>query len=153
MGDVAVTAVQPKRGDSPKRFKYNLPPFSPRGAGNLRCPSDQPTRPRDLTIAIAVLAPIASHTPPRHDGPQELFASLLADGLVELGHDVTLSATADSLTTATLHSTVACEWSEDDAVDPKVAERVHLASVFEHAANHRGRGKWSVDAVSVTLDR
>jgi glycosyltransferase involved in cell wall biosynthesis len=86
-------------------------------------------------LRIAVLAPIAWRTPPRHYGPWELFASLLADGLVELGHDVTLFATADSLTTATLHSTVACGWSEDDAIDPKVAECVHIASAFERAAD------------------
>ena len=82
-----------------------------------------------------MLAPIAWRTPPRHYGPWELFASLLADGLVQLGHDVTLFATADSLTTATLHCTVAQGWSEDDAIDPKVAECVHIASVFEHATD------------------
>jgi len=82
-----------------------------------------------------VLAPIAWRTPPRHYGPWELFASLLADGLVELGHDVTLFATADSVTTATLHGTVACGWSEDDDIDPKVAECMHIAEVFEHAAD------------------
>jgi glycosyltransferase involved in cell wall biosynthesis len=80
-----------------------------------------------------VLAPIAWRTPPRHYGPWELFASLLADGLAELGHDVTLFATADSLTSATLRSTVGRGWSEDPEVEPKVAECVHIAEVFEHA--------------------
>ncbi|MDQ3543711.1 MAG: glycosyltransferase family 4 protein [Actinomycetota bacterium] len=84
---------------------------------------------------MAVLAPIAWRTPPRHYGPWELFASLLADGLVELGHDVTLFATRDSLTTATLSSTVACGWSEDQRIDPKVAECTHIAAVFERAAD------------------
>ena len=135
MGDEAATAVQPKRVDSPKRVGVRpyrgsvheapvtcgVPPTSQR---------DRATRP----LRIAVLAPIAWRTPPRHYGPWELFASLLADGLVGLGHDVTLFATADSLTTATLHSTVASGWSEDDTIDPKVAECVHIASVFEHAA-------------------
>jgi glycosyltransferase involved in cell wall biosynthesis len=80
-----------------------------------------------------VLAPIAWRTPPRHYGPWELFASLLADGLVELGHEVTLFATGDSITTATLHATVPCGWSEDTGIDPKVAECMHIASVFERA--------------------
>jgi glycosyltransferase involved in cell wall biosynthesis len=62
-----------------------------------------------------------------------MFASLLADGLVARGHDVTLFATADSVTTARLRSTVACGWSEDPAIDPKVAECLHIAEVFEHA--------------------
>jgi glycosyltransferase involved in cell wall biosynthesis len=80
-----------------------------------------------------VLAPIAWRTPPRHYGPWELFASLLADGLVQLGHDVTLFATADSTTTARLHPTVAHGWSEDETVDPKVAECLHIAAVYERA--------------------
>jgi glycosyltransferase involved in cell wall biosynthesis len=80
-----------------------------------------------------VLAPIAWRTPPRHYGPWELFASLLADGLVALGHDVTLFATADSSTTGRLHSTSTRGWSEDDGIDPKVAECLHIASVFERA--------------------
>jgi glycosyltransferase involved in cell wall biosynthesis len=80
-----------------------------------------------------VLAPIAWRTPPNHYGPWELFASLLADGLVDLGHQVTLFATADSETRATLQSTVASGWSEDDRIDPKVAECTHIAEVFERA--------------------
>src|SRR5579862_2608606 len=55
-------------------------------------------------VRIAVLAPIAWRTPPRHYGPWELFASLLTEGLVAAGVDVTLFATADSLTTARLVS-------------------------------------------------
>ena len=93
-----------------------------------------PLRQPDLApLRIAVLAPIAWRTPPRHYGPWELFASLLADGLVQLGHDVTLFATADSLTTATLSSTSTCGWSEDQRIDPKVAECTHIAAVFERA--------------------
>jgi len=82
---------------------------------------------------VAVLSPIAWRTPPRHYGPWELFASLLADGLVAAGHDVTLFATADSVTTARLVSTAACGWSEDGSIDPKAAECVHIASCFERA--------------------
>ena len=84
-------------------------------------------------LRVAVLAPIAWRTPPRHYGPWELFASLLTEGLVAAGHDVTLFATADSVTTATLHATAARGWSEDDSIDPKVAECLHIASVFERA--------------------
>jgi glycosyltransferase involved in cell wall biosynthesis len=54
---------------------------------------------------------------------------------VELGHDVTLFAVADSVTTATLHSTSARGWSEDPTIDPKVAECIHIASMFERAAD------------------
>jgi glycosyltransferase involved in cell wall biosynthesis len=82
-----------------------------------------------------VLAPIAWRTPPRHYGPWELFASLLTEGLVAAGHDVTLFATADSITSARLCATSPSGWSEDDAVDPKVAECTHIADVFERAAD------------------
>jgi glycosyltransferase involved in cell wall biosynthesis len=80
-----------------------------------------------------VLAPIAWRTPPRHYGPWEQFASLLAEGLVAAGHHVTLFATADSITAATLHATSPTGWSEDTAIDAKVAECLHIASVFERA--------------------
>ena len=80
-----------------------------------------------------MLAPIAWRTPPRHYGPWEQFASLLSEGLVAAGHDVTLFAAADSITSATLRSTAARGWSEDPSIDPKVAECLHIASVFERA--------------------
>jgi glycosyltransferase involved in cell wall biosynthesis len=81
-----------------------------------------------------VLAPIAWRTPPRHYGPWEQFASLLTEGLVAAGHHVTLFATADSITTANLHATTPRGWSEDATIDAKVAECLHIASVFERAA-------------------
>ena len=80
-----------------------------------------------------MLAPIAWRTPPRHYGPWEQFASLLTEGLVAAGHHVTLFATADSITTAGLHATAPFGWSEDATIDAKVAECLHIASVFERA--------------------
>lgn len=86
-------------------------------------------------LRVAVLSPIAWRTPPRHYGPWELFASLLADGLAGLGHEVTLFATADSVTTGRLDAVVETGWSEDPSIEPKVAECLHIANVFEHAAS------------------
>ncbi len=80
-----------------------------------------------------MLAPIAWRTPPRHYGPWEQFASLLTEGLVAAGHDVTLFATADSITTADLHGTAPGGWSDDTTIDPKAAECLHIAAVFERA--------------------
>lgn len=85
-------------------------------------------------IRVAVLAPIAWRTPPRHYGPWEQFASLLTEGLVAAGHHVTLFATADSLTAARLHATAPTGWSEDATIDAKVAECLHISAVFERAA-------------------
>jgi glycosyltransferase involved in cell wall biosynthesis len=79
------------------------------------------------------LAPIAWRTPPRHYGPWEQFASLLTEGLVARGVDVTLFATADSLTSARLASVVSSGYSETPGVDAKVVECLHIASLFERA--------------------
>ncbi len=99
-----------------------------------RVPTPRSSEPSGSALRVAVLAPIAWRTPPRHYGPWEQFASLLADGLVVAGHQVTLFATADSATTAELQATVACGWSEDEHVEPKVAECLHIANLFEQAA-------------------
>ncbi len=80
-----------------------------------------------------MLSPIAWRTPPRHYGPWELFASSLAEGLVTLGHDVTLFATADSITSGRLCASSPHGWSEDPSIEPKVAECLHIADVFERA--------------------
>jgi glycosyltransferase involved in cell wall biosynthesis len=82
---------------------------------------------------VAVLAPIAWRVPPRHYGPWEQFASLLTEGLVERGVDVTLFATADSITRARLVGTVPSGYAEDPTLDAKVLEALHIATVFERA--------------------
>ncbi len=43
-----------------------------------------------MTLRVALLAPISWRVPPRHYGPWEQFASLLTEGLVKRGVDVTL---------------------------------------------------------------
>jgi glycosyltransferase involved in cell wall biosynthesis len=53
-------------------------------------------------LRIAILAPAWFAVPPRGYGGIEWVVSLLADGLVEAGHDVTLFASGDSRTTAKL---------------------------------------------------
>jgi glycosyltransferase involved in cell wall biosynthesis len=82
---------------------------------------------------VAVLAPISWRVPPRHYGPWEQFASLLTEGLLARGLDVTLFATGDSLTAGRLAAVVDRGYSEDPDVDPKVAECLHIAHVFERA--------------------
>lgn len=68
-----------------------------------------------------------------HYGPWELFASLLTEGLVARGHEVTLFATANSETSAALASVVPVGWSESPGIDAKVAECMHIAAAFERA--------------------
>lgn len=86
-----------------------------------------------MPLRVAVLAPIAWRTPPTHYGPWEQFASLLTEGLVALGHTVTLFATKDSITSASLVATSPMGWSDDPSIDAKVAECLHIASLFEIA--------------------
>ena len=85
------------------------------------------------SLRIAVLAPVSWRVPPRHYGPWEQFASLLTEGLVARGVDVTLFATADSITSGRLASVVARSYSEDAGVEPKVVECLHIAHAFERA--------------------
>lgn len=84
-------------------------------------------------MKIAMLAPIAWRTPPRHYGPWELVTSLLTEALVARGIDVTLFATQDSLTSAKLDGVVPAPYSEDSSVDAKVWEFRHLAYLFDRA--------------------
>ena len=84
-------------------------------------------------MKVAMLAPIAWRTPPRHYGPWELVTSLLTEALVARGVDVTLFATLDSVTTGTLDGVVPAPYSEDPSIDAKVWEFRHLAHLFEQA--------------------
>ena len=55
-------------------------------------------------MKVAVISPVWFPVPPSGYGGIELVVSLLADGLVEAGHEVTLFASGDSLTNAALSS-------------------------------------------------
>ena len=83
---------------------------------------------------IAILSPVAWRTPPRRYGAWETVASNIAEGLVRNGWDVTLFATQDSVTQARLHAVIEHGYEEDRSIDPKVAEYLHIAEAFEHAA-------------------
>ncbi|MDB5696866.1 MAG: glycosyl transferase [Sphingomonas bacterium] len=84
-------------------------------------------------MKIAMLAPISWRTPPAGYGPWELVTSLLTEGLVASGIDVTLFATQDSHTAGTLAGVVPHAYSEDPTLDAKVWEALHVAHVFERA--------------------
>lgn len=80
-----------------------------------------------------MLAPIAWRVPPRHYGPWERVVSLLTEGLVGAGVDVTLFATADSRTGAHLSAVVPSPYEEMPGMDAKVWEGLHLAHAFGRA--------------------
>ena len=85
-------------------------------------------------LRVGMLAPIAWRVPPAHYGPWERVVSILTEGLVARGVDVTLFATADSVTRARLVSVAPRGYAEDPALDAKVYECLHIAAAFEQAS-------------------
>ncbi|RKX74730.1 MAG: glycosyltransferase family 4 protein [Spirochaetes bacterium] len=83
-------------------------------------------------MRVAMLSPIAWRTPPRHYGPWENVVSLLTEGLVKRGLDVTLYATKDSITSARLVGVCERGYEEDKSIIPKVWECLHISELFEH---------------------
>ena len=84
-------------------------------------------------MRIALLGPIAWRTPPRAYGPWEQIVSLLAEGLVARGVDVTLFASLDSLTAARLAGVVAHPYNEDPSIDGRVWEAIHIANCLRRS--------------------
>ena len=84
-------------------------------------------------LRIGIIAPIAWRTPPRAYGPWEQVASTMCEGLVARGHEVTLFATADSQTAATLVGTVPRGYEADRSLDAKVCEYRHISAALERA--------------------
>ncbi|MCO8273323.1 glycosyltransferase family 4 protein [Actinoplanes sp. TRM 88003] len=77
-------------------------------------------------MKVAMLGPIAWRTPPLHYGPWELVTSLITEGLVERGIDVTLFATLDSITKATLDGVAPSGYEENPDLDGRVWEALHI---------------------------
>jgi glycosyltransferase involved in cell wall biosynthesis len=78
-------------------------------------------------MKVALLGPVAWRTPPRHYGPWEQVTSLIAEGLVLRGVDVTLFATLDSITSAKLDGVCATGYAETPGVDGRICEALHVA--------------------------
>ena len=84
-------------------------------------------------MRVGMLAPIAWRVPPRHYGPWERVVSLLTEGLVALGVDVTLFATLDSKTSARLDGVCPRPYEEDPSLDAGVWSPLHVGYAFERA--------------------
>ncbi|MFN4762370.1 glycosyltransferase family 4 protein [Gillisia sp. Q332] len=85
-------------------------------------------------MRIAVLAPISWRTPPQKYGPWEQVASNITEGLIESGHEVTLFATGDSITKGKLEYVCPRGYSENNDLDPKVEECLHISHLMEQAS-------------------
>ena len=86
-------------------------------------------------LRIAHVAPVATTIPPPRSGSVETMTSLLTDGLVARGHDVTLFATADSTTTAKLHAIYPHGYCHDQQMWPwELYELLNLAAAVERGS-------------------
>ena len=87
------------------------------------------------TLRIAQVGPVATSIPPPRSSSVELMTSLLTEGLVDRGHDVTLFATGTSKTRATLHATFPRGYGDDTSLWPwEACELFNLAAAIERAA-------------------
>ncbi len=88
------------------------------------------------SLRIAHIAPVATTIPPPKSGSVEMMTSLLTEGLVAQGHDVTLFATGDSTTTAKLHATYPHGYWHDLNMWPwELYEMLNLAAAVERSAD------------------
>lgn len=86
-------------------------------------------------MRIAHIAPVATTIPPPKSGSVETMTSLLTEGLVARGHDVTLFATGDSRTNAKLSATYPHGYWHDQNMWPwELYEMLNLAAAVERAA-------------------
>jgi glycosyltransferase involved in cell wall biosynthesis len=86
-------------------------------------------------MRVALLGPVAWRTPPRHYGPWERVTGLLAEGLVARGADVTLFATLDSVTSASLDGVCPHGYADDPTMDGRVWESMHVAHALTRSAD------------------
>lgn len=91
-----------------------------------------------------MLGPIAWRTPPESYGPWERVTSLLTEGLVRRGVEVTLFATGDSVTAAELDAVAPHGYAADPSMDGRVWEALHVAHALERS--------WEFDLVHNQLD-
>ncbi|WP_321914896.1 MULTISPECIES: glycosyltransferase family 4 protein [unclassified Paraburkholderia] len=71
-------------------------------------------------MRIAQIAPLTESVPPKLYGGTERAVSYITEALVELGHDVTLFASGDSLTSAKLEPV----WPRALRLDPGIRDRI-----------------------------
>ncbi|HEY4351042.1 MAG TPA: glycosyltransferase, partial [Paraburkholderia sp.] len=71
-------------------------------------------------MRIAQIAPLTESVPPKLYGGTERVVSYITEALVDLGHDVTLFASGDSVTNAKLEAV----WPRALRLDPGIRDRV-----------------------------
>ena len=86
-------------------------------------------------MRIAEVSPIWESTPPTGYGAVEMITSLLSDGLVERGHDVSLFASGDSVTKARLCPVVPKSLSASVVSEPEACRLYQYTLVKRQSAS------------------
>jgi len=85
-------------------------------------------------MRIAQIAPLTESVPPRTYGGTERVVSFLTEALVAMGHDVTLFASGDSVTSAKLEAVWPCGLRFDAALrDPTAPQMLLMETVYRRA--------------------
>ncbi len=87
-------------------------------------------------LRIAHVAPMATSVPPEKSGSVQTMTSLLTEGLVARGHEVTLFAPGDSTTSAHLHAMAPQGYWHDASMWPwEMYELLNISAAVERAAS------------------
>jgi glycosyltransferase involved in cell wall biosynthesis len=86
-------------------------------------------------MRIAQVAPLIESVPPKHYGGTERIVSYLTEELVRAGHDVTLFASGDSITSAQLIASCRRSLRKNERCKDPVAREVLLV---DHVIQHVG---------------
>jgi glycosyltransferase involved in cell wall biosynthesis len=85
-------------------------------------------------MRIAQISPLWERVPPFRYGGTELIVKLVTDELVRRGHEVTLFASGDSITTAKLRSVHSQALRLDPKIkEPSIYDQMMLAEVYQQA--------------------
>ena len=82
-------------------------------------------------MRVAQIASVCFSVPPKSHGGTEIAIDLLTRGLVSRGHEVTLFASGDSRTTATLHSVVPTATQDDPAITSYLERDLEVRNAAE----------------------
>lgn len=86
-------------------------------------------------MRIAQIAPLTESVPPKLYGGTERVVSYLTEALVDLGHDVTLFASGDSTTRATLEPVWPRALRLDASIRDRIAPHMLLMETVARRAN------------------